>query len=102
MAWLSCLVVVPLLCGSTVSDFCFFRLPAEVGTDVLLSMLFPQGGAVVPRLRKYCPQPMCLRSALATAAAAVVLRLLTVVPRGLAVVPQIWSGSTTGRGLVGG
>ena len=41
--------VVPLLCGSTVLDFGYVHFPADVGTDVLLSTLFP--GLGFPALR---------------------------------------------------
>ena len=94
------------------SGFCTVRFSAEVDTDVFLFIraltslvhpglaVVPQGGAIVPRLRQYRPQPLCYRSTLATAAAVVVPRFLTVVPHGLAVVPLVRSGSTASHGLV--
>ena len=55
--------VVPPLGSTTMSGFCYFRLFAEVGTEVPLPpgwdfclAVVPHGGAVVLRVRKYRPQ----------------------------------------------
>ena len=89
----------PFSSGSRHGCFVIHALP-RLGVPCLA--VVPQGGVVVPRLRKYRPQPLCYRSSLATTAIVVVPRFLTVVPHGLAVVPLVWGGSTAGRGLVGG
>ena len=47
----------------------------------------PHGGVVVPRLRKYRPQLLRVRSDLAVAGVAAVPRACTVVPHDHAVVP---------------
>ena len=101
--------VVPPLGSTTVSGFCFFHFFAEVGTDVSSPWLgdfclavVPHGGAVVPRLRKYRPQFLRVRSDLVVAGVVAVPRASTVVLRVPAVVPLARRGSTAGRRLVGG
>ena len=105
-------MVVPLLaCGTTVSDFCIDPNSAEVATDAFLYVraypildypclaVVPQGGAVVPRQQFYHRRLPCLRSGLASDAAAVVPQGLAVVPWARAVVPLAECGSTAHRRL---
>ena len=102
------------------SGFCYFRLFAEVGTEVPLPPGWDFCLAVVlhggrgSTARAEVP-PLALRLFLCWGRGSTVGRygstalpcgstawLQAVVPRGLAVVPLARRGSTAGRGLVGG